>query len=116
MARDVNYDININDQGSQQTLGQLEQMAADLNEQIRNVDRNSEAFQTLSGEIQQVNLQLEMANSEIEGFTERRRIMAMQGAIDVFAGGIEAASGLAVQLGISNDEFEEVVLNLFAVD
>ena len=115
MARDVNYDININDQGSQQTLGQLEQMAADLNEQIRNVDRNSEAFQTLSGEIQQVNLQLEMANSEIEGFTERRRIMAMQGAIDVFAGGIEAASGLAVQLGISNDEFEEVVQNLLAV-
>ena len=115
MARDVNYDININDQGSQQTLGQLEQMAADLNEQIRNVDRNSEAFQTLSGEIQQVNRQLEMANSEIEGFTERRRIMAMQGAIDVFAGGIEAASGLAVQLGLSNDQFEEVVQNLLAV-
>ena len=68
-----------------------------LNEEIQGVDRNSQAFVTLSARIQATTEELDLANAAIEGFSNERRVQALQGAIDVFAGGIEAASGLAVQ-------------------
>ena len=115
MARDVNYDININDNGSMKTLGQLEDTAAQLNEEIRGVDRSSEAFGRLTSMLQDVEAEMMQVNSQIEGFTSDKRIMATQGAIDVFAGSIEAASGLATQLGLNNEELDKVIANLLAV-
>ena len=115
MARDVNYNININDDGSMRTLGQLEDLASNLNEEIRGVDRSSEAFGRLTMELQEVERELMGVNSQIEGFTSDKRLEATQGIIDVFAGSIEAASGLAVQLGLNNEEFEKIVTNLLAV-
>ena len=115
MARNVDYNINVNDQGSLNTLGQLEERAALLNAEIRLVDQSSQEFATLTSRLQEVNHQLGQANSQIEGFTERRRIQALQGTIDIFGGGVVAAQGLAVSLGLSNDEFEETIQNLLAV-
>ena len=115
MARDVDYNININDNGSMKTLGQLEDTAAQLNEEIRGVDRSSEAFGRLTMMLQDVEAEMMQVNSQIEGFTSDKRIMATQGAIDVFAGSIEAASGLAQQLGLNNEELDKVIANLLAV-
>ena len=59
--------------------------------------------------------ELENANVQIEGFTSQKRRQAFQGSIDIFTGGIEAFAGIATQLGLSNDEFEETITNLVAV-
>ena len=115
MARNVEYNVNINSQGAEQTLGQLEARASQLNEEIRQVTPNSQSFAALQSELQGVNAQMERANSQIEGFTSRRRIQALQGAIDIFGGGIVAVQGLTTALGLSNEETEKVIQNLLAV-
>ena len=115
MARNVDYNLNINDEGALQTLGQLEQRAAQLNEEIRGVSPSSQAFAALQSELQGVNSQLERANVNIEGFTERRRLQALQGAVNIFAGGIQTIQGFTVALGLSNEETEKVIQNLLAV-
>ena len=115
MARTIQYEIDVNAQQSIQTVGSLEDMLSKLNDEIRDVDTTSDSFRTLSKEIQGVNSMLEKTNLEIEGFTSQKRRQAFQGSIDIFTGGIEAFAGIATQLGLSNDEFEETITNLVAV-
>ena len=115
MARTITYDINVNEGSSLTTVGALEVRLQELNAEIRNVDTQSASFRILSTEIQATTAQLERANVAIEGFTSQRRRQALQGSIDVFTGGIEAISGIAIQLGITNEEFEETVVQLLAV-
>ncbi|MDA8031634.1 MAG: hypothetical protein MPK62_11025, partial [Alphaproteobacteria bacterium] len=115
MARNIDYNINVDADRALSTVGQLEDNLGMLMEELRGVDRDSQAFVTLSARIQATTDELERANAQIEGFSSQRRRMALQGTIDIFAGGIEAASGLAAALGLGNEEFEAVVTNLLAV-
>ena len=115
MARQIEYDINVDASAGIQSVGSLESMLSKLNDEIRDVDTTSDSFKSLSTEIQGVNRMLEQTNREIEGFTSDKRRQAFQGSIDVFTGGIEAFAGIATQLGLSNDEFEETITNLVAV-
>ena len=99
------YNIDINVQSK--TLGQLEDQLAQVNEELKQVDRNSEAFKNLTTQAQALNKEINKTNKEIEGFTFERQIEAADGAAKIFSGTLNTVVGSLGLLGIESEKFGE---------
>lgn len=99
------YNIDINVQSK--TLGQLEDQLAQVNEELKQVDRNSEAFKNLTTQAQALNKEINKTNKEIEGFTMEKKIDAANGAAMVFSGTLNTVVGSLGLLGIESEKFGE---------
>jgi len=97
------YNIDINVQSK--TLGQLENQLADINEELKQVDRNSEAFKNLTKQAQVLNREINKTNKEIEGFTFERQIEAADGAAKIFSGTLNTVVGGLGVLGVESEKF-----------
>ena len=107
MANTIEYNIKVNDQGAVRTIQQLEDQLKDLNEEIKDVDVNSDVFQRAAASIQQVTRELEEAQLQLRGLTDEDKIRGFQGAIDVIGGSVAGLTGAIGLLGIENEEFEK---------
>jgi len=107
MAQTIEYNIKVNDQGATRTIKQMENELKDLNDEIKDVDVNSEVFKKASKNIQAVTKELEDANLALRGLTDEDKIRGFQGAIDVVGGSVAGLTGAIGLLGIENEEFEK---------
>jgi len=116
MATQKTYKINIDVESK--TLGQLEDDLSKINDELKDVDRNSEAFKNLSKQAQVLNQEIEKTNNQIEGFTLDKKLEAADGAAKIFAGSLSAAVGTLGALGVESEvfgEFEEKAASAIAV-
>ena len=100
------------------TLGQLEDELAQINEELKDVDRNSEAFKELAKKSQVLNAELEKTNNAIEGLKLEDKLMAADGAAKLFGGSLSAAVGTLGVLGVESEafgEFEQKAASAIAV-
>jgi len=116
MATQKTYKINIDVESK--TLGQLENDLANINEELKDVDRNSEAFKNLSKQAQVLNQEIEKTNNTIEGMTLDKKLEAADGAAKVFGGSLSAVVGTLGVLGVESEvfgKFEEKAASAIAV-
>ena len=107
MAQKITYNIDVNPGNSVQTLGQLEEELAQINEELKDVPLNSKAFDDLTKKSQAATKSLDKANMAISGLTDEDKIRGFQGSIDVLGGSLSALTGAAGLLNIENEEFEK---------
>ncbi len=105
MATTKKYNIEIDVESK--TLGQLEGDLAAINEELKDVDRNSEAFKTLTKQAQILNKEIEKTNNEIEGLKLEDKLMAADGAAKVFGGSLSSVVGTLGVLGVESEAFGE---------
>ncbi len=96
-------DIDVNSQ----SLGQLEQQLESVNQELKTLDRNSDAFKEAAAKSQLLNKEIEKINNEIEGFNLDDKLFAADGAAKIFAGTLSAAVGTLGTLGVESEAFGE---------
>lgn len=107
-------DIDVNSK----SLGQLEQQLEDVNQELKTLDRNSDAFKEAAKKSQILNKEIEKINNEIEGFNLDDKLFAADGAAKIFAGSLATAVGTLGTLGVESEafgEFEEKAASAIAV-
>ena len=104
----IDYNINVNAGGSLRTIADIENELNELNQEIKDVGVNSEAFNKASGNIQKLESELLQANNAVEGFTLEKKLDTADGAIKVVAGSVSALTGGLGLLGIENENFEKL--------
>ena len=114
MAKKISIKLDVDTK----SLGQLEDMLNDVNEQLKDADRNSDAFKELAAKSQILTKEIEKINNEIDGFKLEDKLMAADGAAKVFGGSLSAAVGALGTLGVESEafgEFEEKAASAIAV-
>ena len=114
MAIKKTVEIDVNSK----SLGQLEEMLEDVNQELKDLDRNSDAFKEAAKKSQLLTKEIETINNEIEGFNLDDKIQAADGAAKVFGGSLSAVVGTLGTLGIESEafgEFEEKAASAIAV-
>ena len=104
----LTYDINVNAGGSSRTIQQIEQELNELNEEIKKVGQNSPEFKKAAGNIQKLKVELDKANSAVEGFTIDKKLQAADGAIKVTTGAVSGLVGGLGLLGIQSENFDKL--------
>lgn len=110
------YKINIDVESK--TLGQLEDELSQINSELKDVDRNSQAFTDLSKKAQVLSSEIEKTNNAIEGLKLEDKLQAADGAIKVFGGSLQTVVGTLGTLGVESEvfgEFEEKAASAIAV-
>lgn len=114
----IELKVKTDTSSSVKTLGQLESELEDINQQLKDVEPNSEAFADLSKRAQDATRQIDDLNKEIEGFTFEDKIQAADGAAKLFAGSLETVVGSLGLLGFESEalgEFERKAASAIAV-
>lgn len=114
MAVKKTIEIDVNSK----SLGQLENMLEDVNEELKDLDRNSDAFKEAAKKSQLLTKEIEAINNEIEGFKLEDKIQAADGAAKIFGGSLSAVVGTLGTLGIESEafgEFEQKAASAIAV-
>lgn len=104
----LTYDINVNAGGSSRTIQQIEQELNELNEEIKKVGQNSPEFKKAAGNIQKLKVELDKANSAVEGFTIDKKLQAADGAIKITTGAVSGLVGGLGLLGIQSENFDKL--------
>ena len=107
-------DIDVNTK----SLGELEKQLEDVNQELKSLDRNSNAFKEAAAKSQMLNKEIEKINNQIEGFGLEDKLMAADGAAKIFGGSLSAVVGTLGTLGIESEafgEFEEKAASAIAV-
>ena len=115
MATVIEYNIKVNEGNSLSTIGQLEDELAKVNEELRDVDVNSEAFTQLSNKSQILTRDITNLNSKVEGMTLERKIQAADGAIKVMTGTISGVVGAFAALGVESEVLDQVERQVLGV-
>ena len=108
MATTIEYNIKVNDSGALTSIGQMEDELSKLNEEIKQVDVNSQAFAELATKIGTVEAQLEGAQQGLARFTAEDKVKAFQGSIDILGGSIAGVTGAVGLLGVESEEFDKL--------
>ena len=108
MATTIEYNIKVNDNQALTSIGAMEDELSKLNDEIKEVDVNSQAFAELATKIKGVESQLEGAQSGLERFTAEDKVKAFQGSIDILGGSIAGVTGAVGLLGIESEEFDKI--------
>ena len=101
VKKTIEIDVNA------KSLGQLEGMLEDVNEELKDLDRNSDAFKEAAKKSQLLSREIETINNEIEGFNLDYKLQAADGASKVFGGSLSAVVGTLGTLGIESEAFGE---------
>ena len=104
----IDYNINVNAGGSLRTIQDIENELNELNQEIKDVGVNSDAFNKAAGNIQKLESELKGAQAGVEGFTLDKKLETVDGAIKVVAGSVAALTGGLGLLGIENENFEKL--------
>ena len=110
------YTLNIDVESK--TLGQLEDELAQVNDELKQVDRNSDAFTELAQKSRALTGELERAQGAIEGIKLEDKLQAADGAIKIFGGSLQTVVGTLGALGIESEvfgKFEEKAASAIAV-
>lgn len=107
MATTIEYNIKVNDGGATRTVSQIEMELHELNEEIKDVDVNSDVFKKAAKNIQALTKELDEANLAIAGVTDEDKIRGFQGAIDIVGGSVAGLTGAIGLLGLESEEFEK---------
>lgn len=101
-------ELQIKVQGAQ-TLGELEEVLSEINEEIKDVDRNSDAFDELASAAREADAQIKDLNTELEGVTSTDKADGILKLANGALGAVEAFEGMSVVLGDNNEQLEEVI-------
>lgn len=107
MAQTIEYNIKVNDSGAARSISDIESELEQLNAEIKQVDKNSDAFQKTAKKVQILQKELDDAALSLRGLTDEDKIRGFQGAIDVVGGSVSGLVGAVGLLGIENEEFEK---------
>lgn len=110
------YSLNIDVNTS--SIRELEEELSQINDQLKDVDRNSQAFEDLSKAAQKVTGELDKANNKIKGFTAEDKIRAADGAIKTFGGSLQTVVGTLGAFGVESEvfgEFEKKAASVIAI-
>ena len=117
MATTIQYNIKVNDQDAVTSIGALEQELNSVNEQLKQVDVNSQAFADLSSRSQTLTKELDQVNNKVQGFTAEKKFLAADGAIKALGGSVASVVGALSLLGIESEKlgnFEQKALGAIA--
>ena len=107
MAQTIEYNIKVNDSGAARTLADIENELNEINQELKEVDVNSDVFAKGAKAAQKLERELENANLALKGLTDEDKIRGFQGAIDVVGGSVAGLTGAVGLLGMENEEFEK---------
>ena len=107
MAQTIEYNIKVNDSGASRTLTDIENELHEINQELKDVDVNSDVFAKGAKAAQKLERELENANLALKGLTDEDKIRGFQGAIDVVGGSVAGLTGAVGLLGLENEEFEK---------
>ena len=110
MATKRSVELELKVKGAQ-TLGEMEQNLADINEELRNVDVNSQAFDDLSDAARRADSQVKDLNESLEGVTSLVKSEGAAILADGLVGGLAAATVAASLIG---DEAEDAAAKALA--
>ena len=104
----VTVDINL----STAPIAKLEQELSKVQEDLKNIDRGTEAgakkFDLMSQKAAKLSNALNKANTAAEGFTDEKKFMAADGAIQAMAGSLTATVGALGLIGVESEAFGEL--------
>ena len=108
MAEKVVLDIEIGTSGSQRTLGQLEEQAELLNEELRKVPLGTKAFKDLQKQLIGVNKEIKNTELSMEAL-DNEQVASELGSV---AGAVGDMTAAFVLLGGSGGALEETAQNI----
>ena len=108
MAEKVVLDVEIKTSGSQRTLGQLEEQAEKLNEELRKVPLGTKAFKDLQNQLIGVNKQVKNTELAMESL-DNEQVASELGSV---AGAVGDMTGAFILLGGSGGALEETAQNI----
>jgi hypothetical protein len=108
MAEKVALEIDINAKGATTSLGQLEQEAERLNEELRKVPLGSKAFKDLKQELVGVNKEIKNTELSMEAL-DNEQVASELGSV---AGAVGDVSAAFILLGGGGGAIEETVRNI----
>ena len=108
MAEKIALELDIDTKGATTTLGQLEQEAERLNEELRKVPLGSKAFKDLKSELIGVNKQIKNTELSMEAL-DNEQVASELGSV---AGAVGDVSSAFILLGGSGGTLEETVQNI----
>ena len=103
----ANTTVNVDIQVQSKTLGQLEDQLTDINEELRQVEVGSQAFQSLTKESQKLSREIDKVNTEVQGFTFDDKIRSADGAVKLMGGSVSSVVGTLGLLGVESEAFGE---------
>jgi hypothetical protein len=108
MAEKIALELDINAKGATTSLGQLEQEAERLNEELRKVPLGSQAFKDLKSELVGVNKEIKNTELSMEAL-DNEQVASELGSV---AGAVGDVSAAFILLGGSGGPIEETVQNI----
>lgn len=108
MAEKVVLDVEIKTSGSQRTLGQLEEQAEQLNEELRKVPLGTKAFKDLQKQLIGVNKEIKNTELSMEAL-DNEQVASELGSV---AGAVGDMTAAFVLLGGSGGALEETAQNI----
>lgn len=108
MAEKVALEIDINAKGAATSLGQLEEEAERLNEELRKVPLGSKAFKDLKSELISVNKEIKNTELSMESL-DNEQVASELGSV---AGAVGDVSAAFILLGGGGGPIEETVQNI----
>jgi hypothetical protein len=95
--------------GGLNSIDQLENYLEEINQELRTMDTNSDAFKELSNKAAQADGKLREVNTRLEGVTSTEKAEGILKLGEGFAGAFVAVQGLSLALGKNNEELEKVI-------
>lgn len=118
MAQTIEYNIKVNDGGAVRSITQIENELRELNDEIRDVDKNSDVFKKAAKNIQLLEKELEDVQKAVKGLTFEDKVRGIDGAVKVLGGSLQTAVGALGALGIESEalgKFEEKAASVIAL-
>lgn len=98
----LNIDVNA------KSVADLETQLEQVNTELKDLDRNSDAFKQATKDAQLLTKELKKVENEIEGLTFEKKIQAADGAIKTMGGSIASVVGTLGVLGVESEAFGEI--------
>jgi hypothetical protein len=107
----VEVDVNVNTEGSINSISALQSTIDTLNEEIKGLEIGSDQFKKLSSEVSKANAKLRDTQRQLEGLDFNQTA----GEMGKFAGGVSAGfTAITAVIGSGNQEFEAFTTNVIA--
>lgn len=93
-----------------QTIEELENLTSEINNELKQIDVNSEAFTKMSSLAKQANSQVKEVNESLEGITSTEKAEAVSKLGQGLVGAFQAAAGASLFFGDkTSEELEKVI-------